>query len=186
MNWIEVPELADLVDDLFRFEQQLALLTERLGLNLDQRAIDHISLRCHQAATAQRWFAGWQRCGVCLKHSVFNGRPIALFALEQPIWVANQPIDCVELPWPGARRYPHEGWEHIEVVLAGSAQTLASRALALLADNALAAPDISIKHSAPGDERERLPNPTLAVSDGRVTIKFHPHSLRAIVASEHN
>ncbi len=182
MNWNEVPQLADLIEDLARFEQQILLLAERLGLSLNGRAIDHISLRCHQESTARRWFDGWQRCGVCLKHSVFNGRPIALFALDHPIIVANQPVDCVELPWPGARRYPHEGWEHIEVVLAGPAQTLAQRALALMGDDALAAPDISIKHSAPQDERERLPNPTLAVSDGRVTIKFHPHSLRAIVA----
>jgi len=29
-----------------------------------------------------------------------------------------------------------------------------------------------------------LPNPTLAVTDGEVTIKFHPHSIREIVASE--
>ncbi|HEC1251030.1 TPA: VOC family protein, partial [Citrobacter braakii] len=36
----------------------------------------------------------------------------------------------------------------------------------------------------PKGERERLPNPTLAVSDGSVTIKFHPWSIEAIVASE--
>ncbi|PAW91672.1 hypothetical protein CKQ79_29675, partial [Klebsiella pneumoniae] len=26
--------------------------------------------------------------------------------------------DDVELPWPGEKRYPHEGWEHIEIVRA--------------------------------------------------------------------
>jgi len=31
---------------------------------------------------------------------------------------------------------------------------------------------------------ERLPNPTLAVTDGKTTIKFHPWSIEKIVASE--
>ncbi|MEA9392959.1 VOC family protein [Acerihabitans sp. TG2] len=186
MNWIDVPPLADLVEDLARFEQQVLSLAERLGLRLDDNAIDHISLRCHQESTAQRWFTGWQRCGVCLKHQVFNGRPIALFALEHPLILAKQSIACVELPWPGLRRYPYEGWEHIEIVLVGPSHTLVPRALTLLDDDALAAPGISIKHSTPYDPAERLPNPTLAISDGQVTIKFHPHSLRSIVAAEEN
>jgi predicted metalloenzyme YecM len=33
-------------------------------------------------------------------------------------------------------------------------------------------------------ERERLPNPTLAVTDGQVTVKFHPWTIEQIVASE--
>jgi predicted metalloenzyme YecM len=31
---------------------------------------------------------------------------------------------------------------------------------------------------------ERLPNPTLAVTDGSVTVKFHPWTIEQIVASE--
>ena len=41
-----------------------------------------------------------------------------------------------------------------------------------------------MKTSSPKGARERLPNPTLAVTDGKVTIKFHPWSIEAIVASE--
>ena len=33
-------------------------------------------------------------------------------------------------------------------------------------------------------ERERLPNPTMAVTDGNVTVKFHPWTIEEIVASE--
>ncbi|WP_413738645.1 VOC family protein [Sodalis sp. RH21] len=184
MNWNAISQLADLVEDLTRFEQRLSALADRLGLPLHIYNIDHIALRCRQDATAQRWFDGWQQCGRCLKNSEFNGRNIALFELHQPLALGPVRIDCVELPWPGQRRYPHEGWEHIEIVLPVPAEDLPRAALALLADAALAAPDISIRHSAPRDILERLPNPTLAVTDGQVTIKFHPHSLRAIVASE--
>lgn len=42
----------------------------------------------------------------------------------------------------------------------------------------------SLKQSSPKGEGERLPNPTLAITDGTVTIKFHPYSIRDIVASE--
>ncbi len=59
-----------------------------------------------------------------------------------------------------------------------------ARALALLSDEGLSLPGISVKTSSPKGERERLPNPTLAVTDGKTTIKFHPWSIEEIVASE--
>lgn len=88
------------------------------------------------------------------------------------------------MPWPGEKRYPHEGWEHIEIVLSGEPESLNARALALLSDEGLSQPGIVVKTSSPKGARERLPNPTLAVTDGKVTIKFHPWSIEAIVASE--
>ncbi|VDZ99707.1 Protein yecM [Salmonella enterica subsp. enterica] len=70
------------------------------------------------------------------------------------------------------KRYPHEGWEHIEIVLPGEPETLNARALALLSDEGLSQPGIVVKTSSPQGEHERLPNPTLAVTDGRVTFKI--------------
>ena len=35
-----------------------------------------------------------------------------MFDLNQPLRVGPWLIDCVELPYPGEKRYPHEGWEH--------------------------------------------------------------------------
>ncbi|WP_273876845.1 VOC family protein, partial [Serratia marcescens] len=72
--------------------------------------------------------------------SMINGRPICLFDLQQPLAVGPWRIDCVELPYPGEKRYPHEGWEHVELVLSGDPQTLHARALSHLADEALLAP----------------------------------------------
>lgn len=69
-------------------------------------------------------------------------------------------------------------------MLSGDPQTLHARALSYLADEALLAPGIKLKQSSPKGEGERLPNPTLAITDGTVTIKFHPYSIRDIVASE--
>ncbi|MBI6161769.1 VOC family protein [Serratia liquefaciens] len=179
-----IAELHDLALDLPRFEQALSQFAEKLQLDLSQFTADHVSLRCHQNTTAERWRLGLEQCGSLLSEAMINGRPICLFDLQQPLKVGPWQIDCVELPYPGDKRYPHEGWEHVELVLSCEPATLYARALAHLPDEALLAPGIKLKQSSPKGEGERLPNPTLAITDGTVTIKFHPYSIRDIVASE--
>ncbi|MEI2264123.1 VOC family protein [Erwinia sp. CGal63] len=177
-------ELTDLANDSARFLQSINELAERLGLDLTTLAADHIAVRCHQTATAERWKKGFLQHGVLFSEKMIGGRPVALFELHEPLQVGPWRISMVELPWPGKKIYRHEGWEHIEIVLPGDESQLSARALALLSDESLSKPGISVKNSAPKGEGERLPNPTLAVSDGRVTIKFHPWSLKEIVESE--
>lgn len=174
-----------LQQDLVRFERALLQLADTLGLDLSQFEADHIALRCNQSTTAEQWKKTLLTLGILISENQINGRTICLFSLNEKITVGPLNIDCVELPWPGQRFYPNEGWEHIELVLAGSPETLHARALACLSDQALASPLITLKFSQPGSDKERLPNPTLAVSDGKTTIKFHPFSIRDVVASEH-
>ncbi|WP_145563974.1 VOC family protein [Yersinia aldovae] len=178
----DIAELQDLLTDQPRFEQKLSRFAANLKLDLAQFQADHISLRCHQTETAERWRRGLQHCGYLMSETQINGRSICLFDLAQPLVVGPWQIDCVELPYPGKTHYPHQGWEHIELVLPGDAQTLMQRARALLPDELPAG--VSVKFSSPQGEDERLPNPTLAVTDGQITIKFHPYTLRQIVASE--
>lgn len=184
MNWQDTEELQDIVADLPRFSQALQALAERIGLDIAPLNADHISLRCHQNTTAERWQRGFERCGVLFSESVINGRPIRLFRLHEPVCVAHWRFTLIELPWPGEKRYAHEGWEHVEIVLPGTPETLNARALALLSDEGLSKPGLSVKTSSPKGENERLPNPTLAVTDGKITIKFHPYTLEDVVASE--
>ncbi|MEN4831308.1 VOC family protein [Pantoea vagans] len=179
-------ELDDLKTDLGRFEESLQIFAQRLGLRLNDLDVDHIAVRCHQDTTAMRWQQGLQQIGTEFSAAMINGRQICLFKLHDPLLVAGRQVEVVELPWPGEKRYRHEGWEHIEVVLRGDHQTLGMRAMALLSDDALTQPDISFKTSSPKGENECLPNPTLAVTDGQTTIKFHPWRLEEIVASEQN
>ncbi|QKJ87506.1 VOC family protein [Paramixta manurensis] len=177
-------ELTDLVTDLPRFEQALTELAGLVGLELTGLTADHISVRCHQVATAERWKRGLSQLGTLFSENQINGRPICLFALRQPLQVGPWAIDVIELPWPGNKLYRHEGWEHVEIVLRGEPETLGARAMALLSDEGLLRPGISFKTSSPKGDKERLPNPTLAVTNGVVTIKFHPWTLKEIVASE--
>lgn len=183
-HWQSIEELQDIAADLPRFTDALTGLATRLGLDITPLTADHISLRCHQNATAERWRKGLLQCGTLLSENIINGRPICLFKLVEPIHVAHWQFSVAELPWPGEKRYPHEGWEHIEIVLPGDPATLNARAVALLSDDGLCQKGIAVKTSSPKGERERLPNPTLAVTDGTVTIKFHPWSIEDIVASE--
>lgn len=177
-------ELNDLANDLPRFLHSLYHLADRLGLELAQLEVDHIAVRCHQNTTAERWKTGFLQHGNLFSEKEINGRPVSLFELESPLSVGPWKISVIELPWPGNRLYRHEGWEHIEVVLRGDVEKLGSRALALCSDSGLTQQGISIKSSAPKGAGERLPNPTLAITDGSVTIKFHPWSLKEIVESE--
>ncbi|WKV51212.1 VOC family protein [Dickeya fangzhongdai] len=173
-----------LLNDLSRFETELQQLAQQLELDLAAFDADHISLRCHQNSTAEQWRTALLACGSLLSENMINGRPICLFILHQPLTVGPWQIDCVELPWPGNQHYPHEGWEHVELVLPGDPATLHPRALACLPDAALTTPGIKLKFSHPQGEHERLPNPTLAVTNGRVTLKFHPYRIQEIVAIE--
>ncbi|WON78467.1 VOC family protein [Serratia sp. UGAL515B_01] len=179
-----IDALNDLAMDLPRFELALEQFAQKLHLDLAQFKADHISVRCHQNTTADRWRSGFMQCGSLLSETMINGRPICLFDLAIPVKLGPWQIDCIELPYPGEKRYPHEGWEHVELVLSGDPATLYARALEQLADEALLLPGIKLKQSSPSAEGERLPNPTLAITDGNITVKFHPYHIRDIVASE--
>lgn len=183
-NWSQHGDLLDIAADLPRFGDDIAAFAQRLGLKTADLRVDHISLRCNETATAERWHRGFLACATLLSENRINGRAICLYKLPQPLKLLGWDIDIIELPWPGARRFAREGWEHIEAVLPGKPQELNARALALFSDEGLAAPDISIKTSQPSGAFERLPNPTLAVTDGAITIKFHPFSIEEIVLSE--
>ncbi|NHB97465.1 VOC family protein [Photorhabdus stackebrandtii] len=178
-----IAELQGLVADLAMFTQKLSQFRQRLNLDFDKYQADHISLRCHDMDVAERWRKGFLQCGSLMSESIINGRPICLFDLAQPITVLNWQIDCVELPYPGKKAYAHQGWEHVELVLPVAPEMLLAEARALLPQPLPTG--FSVKESQPKGEQERLPNPTLAITDGEITVKFHPFTLRDIVKSEH-
>ncbi len=131
-NWQSIDELQDIASDLPRFTHADEL-SRRLGLDITPLTADHISLRCHQNVTAERWRRGFEQCGELLSENMINGRPICLFKLHEPVQVAHWQFPLWSYRGRG-KRYPHEGWEHIEIVLPGDPETLNARALALLSD----------------------------------------------------
>ena len=105
-NWQQIEQLADITADLPRFSDALQRFAARLGLEIGGLDADHISLRCHQNATAERWRSGLAQCGTLLSENIINGRPICLFKLAEPVCVAHWRFHIVELPWPGEKRIP--------------------------------------------------------------------------------
>ncbi|HBT5258403.1 TPA: metalloprotein, partial [Klebsiella pneumoniae] len=87
-NWQQNEQLADITADLPRFSDALQRFTARLGLEIAGLDADHISLRCHQNTTAERWRRGLEQCGTLLSENMINGRPICLFKLAEPVCVA--------------------------------------------------------------------------------------------------
>ncbi len=63
MSMIFPPELDDLQADLAAFEERLQKFSQRLGLNPTDLDVDHVAVRCHQNATAERWQKGFCNSG---------------------------------------------------------------------------------------------------------------------------
>ncbi|PHI30859.1 VOC family protein [Budvicia aquatica] len=184
LSFDNIAELSDLHHSLPEFEAKLLTMIQRLNLSLQAHHADHISVRCFQQSTAERWKSGLLRCGELISEKNINGRPICLFSLNQPLQVGPWQIDCVELPYPGEKLYPKESWEHIEWVVPGDAENFHQTALSLFSDEILLMPQLKLKFSNPAGEGEALQNPTLAVTEDGITIKFHPYSIREIVRQD--
>ncbi|WP_436317832.1 VOC family protein [Vibrio agarivorans] len=180
-------------EDLPLFMDKIDQLARLLGLDLSSYQADHIALRINDTQLAQQAREAWGLSGVEISQAQINGRPIIVSLFEQPLTTAKWTIECLELPYPAEGKiYPQEGWEHVEFVVPSEAQT----AQAYLEDlqkifphlsktlSELDALKVKMKLSSPKGEGERLNNPTVAFKHQGICIKLHPHSLRAIVASE--
>lgn len=177
-----VSQLNDLTHELSLFEENMTLFADSLGIDLSAYVTDHVSLRCHDLALAEQWRTGLSQCGKCISDNVINGRPIYLFQLETPLTILNQSVSIVELPFPTNKKYKYQGWEHIEQVISVDPDDLVNKVMSFLPQ--MLPENVSLKISEPRGEKERLPNPTVAISNGTVTVKYHPYSLHEIVESE--
>ncbi|MGL5728668.1 MAG: VOC family protein [Plesiomonas sp.] len=189
--WIN--ELADLSDTLHDFATQITQLATDLGVDISRYPADHIAVRCNSQETAERWHRGLLLAGEMFSQKNINGRPICLFSLHQPLSVGPWVIDCLELPYPNKKHYPREGWEHIELIVASKAESIADmESAALQAIPALSAwmsaatelsetARIHYKASMPRADDEQHANPTLAFSRHGITLKIHPLSIRDVV-----
>ncbi|MCG9697075.1 VOC family protein [Shewanella sp. Isolate11] len=184
----------DLQQSWARFSAKIGEFLSLLQLDKLNLECDHVALRVNTITAADRLSHYFQTQGKVISNNMINGRPILIFQLDKPLILSSNAIElaieCVELPYPSEKAYPAEGWEHIEIILPGEAQTTQQLQQQLLE----VAPqlneifeqrtDIKVKHSSPQGEHERLANPTIAFKRADVCIKVHSHSIKAIIASE--
>ncbi|WP_086982797.1 VOC family protein [Vibrio aphrogenes] len=174
------------------FWQEIEDLALLLGIELQTLTADHIAMRINDKALAEQVHHAWLQHGSQISNAMINGRPIIVIQLHDPIEISQQSIDCLELPYPNNKSYPQQGWEHVEFVVASEAQTADAfveevrKAFPKLDQqwSSLAEMGVKVKLSSPQGEGERLANPTVAFKKGGVCIKLHPHSLKAVIASE--
>jgi hypothetical protein len=179
--------------NLDAFGDKITGLVSRLGLDLSGCYMDHIALRINSRKLASLAHYEWKKQGREISSAQINGRPIIVIKLTESLNCAGWSVDCLELPYPAAgKRYPVEGWEHVEFVVPATAQS-ADEYLAELKARFpelgqkwafLAQMGIKTKLSSPKGEGERLANPTVAFKWDNICIKLHPHSLEGVVASE--
>ena len=103
----------------------------------------------------------------------------------------NTPVPYVELPYPNDKVYPSEGWEHIELIIPGKATSIDELKrhsvekvpqLSQVINEESA--DIKVKFSSPKGDKERIPNPTIALKKNGICIKLHSSSIKDIIDSE--
>ncbi len=85
-NWQSIDELQDIASDLPRFTHALDELSRRLGLNITPLTADHISLRCHQNVTAERWRRGFEQCGELLSEKEIPQSYAMAIARQESAW----------------------------------------------------------------------------------------------------
>ncbi|QYJ73913.1 VOC family protein [Shewanella sp. FJAT-52076] len=183
-------QLESLLNSWSDFETRILTLVDKLGLTELKLECDHASLRVNTPDAAEKLTDGFGNLGDIISNNMINGRPILIIKLNTPLNLGPFTVPCIELPYPGSKQYPNEGWEHIELVLPCDAtdcdtleQALIAKVPAIAAVLAGDSP-FKVKRSSPQGEAERLPNPTLAFGLDGLTVKVHPHGIETIVASE--
>ena len=179
-----------LLADFQDFEQKIQALAAEIHLDLSQYEIDHLSLRVNYEQTANAWLTRLLAYGSVLSDNQINGRVIYLIQLHEPLYLAKQWIDVVELPFPKDKHYPQETWEHIEVVVPFLPNETAAEWLARVKNTFLwNQPErFKVKTSEPKGCGETLLNLSVAVSfvdqtQNPTCIKFHPYSIKQIVSA---
>lgn len=174
------------------FSRDIHHFLEELGLDHLGLECDHCALRVNSVVVAETLTEAFCSGGTIISNNIINGRPILIIELNTPLQLADFKINCIELPYPGSKQYPVEGWEHIELVLPCPATScdeltkmLIKRVphLAGVIENKTA---IKVKLSSPSGEHERLANPTIAFKKGNLCIKIHPHGIKEVIESECN
>lgn len=172
------------------FVERIEALAQEMNVSLSGYQADHIALRVNDRDMAEALHQAWLAYGEEWSNNEINGRPIIVIGFNQPLQVGRWRIEALELPYPGSKSYPQEGWEHIEFVIPAKAKdtdelkTKLDEAFPLLPWNQLAEKGIKVKASTPSGEKERLPNPTYAFKKQGVCIKLHPCSLKDVIESE--
>ena len=163
-------EPQQLINALPAFMDRIQTLLDVLGLDLTDYQADHIALRINDHAAAESAHQAWLQQATEWSNNEINGRPIIALGFNQPLEVNGWSIECLELPYPGEKAYPQQGWEHVEWVIPCEVNsqeeflTYLCSVFPVLKDkwSELADLGVKVKQSCPSGEAERIANYTVA------------------------
>ncbi|MDG6882374.1 Uncharacterized protein conserved in bacteria [Phocoenobacter uteri] len=171
------------------FEEKIKKLAKVMRVSLNNYQIDHLAIRLNQKETAQLCLVTLLKYGKVISDNMVNGRPIYIIKLNEPLIIANQKVDVIELPFPKGKTYPVEGLEHIEIVMPFVENETTQQWCERIQTTFLwhKNPQLKVKVSEPKVDGEQLPNPSIAVSfvdstENHTCIKIHPYTLEKVIS----
>jgi predicted metalloenzyme YecM len=182
---------AHLRTEIDNFSHKLNVALVQLGI-LDQckgLKIDHICVRLKHNSDVDRLKAQIAEAGQIISTANVNGREIAILQLHNPVMVGTWEVSGVEVPYPKPGHAYEDGWEHVEFVLNGAANTMDGLRQAFMERF----PNLAIDklqeeygyfEDAPLAGGDEMPNPTLGIKVNGVGLKFHAHPIQVIVGHE--
>ncbi len=185
-------EPQQLINVLPSFMEKIQALLDVLEIDLTQYQADHIALRINDRDVAEAAHQAWLQQAEEWSNNEINGRPIIALGFNQALTINGWSIECLELPYPGDKSYPQQGWEHVEWVIPCDVDSQEAfleyvfKTFPSLKDkwDNLASLGVKVKQSCPSGDAERIANYTVAFKYQGVCIKLHPHSLKAVIESE--
>ncbi|MUL01397.1 VOC family protein [Aliivibrio fischeri] len=185
-------EPQQLINALPSFMEKIQVLLDVLEIDLTQYQADHIALRINDRDVVEVAHQAWLQQAEEWSNNEINGRPIIALGFNQALTINGWSIECLELPYPGDKSYPQQGWEHVEWVIPCDVDSQEAfleyvfKTFPSLKDkwDNLASLGVKVKQSCPSGDAERIANYTVAFKYQGVCIKLHPHSLKAVIESE--
>ncbi len=158
-----------LINSSTTFLSQLFKMIKSKEIDVSQYELDHL---CYRVETEDRYFevkSILEKHGTLINESLVNGRPIAIYKLQEAISFSRRLIDIFELPSPKEGSNYEEGYEHVEFVTTESLDVFLEKYK-------------DIKFDLKGQRKEL--NKDVRLRLGRYSVKFHELSLEEIIRIE--
>jgi predicted metalloenzyme YecM len=161
--------IADVLGDYRAFGAQQRDRLAARGIDITPYALSHLAYRVPEWDEYVRVRSLLERHATTNRENVWNGRPISLIVLEQPLEVlAGQPVSLIELIPPVHQRVYKMGLEHIGVVVGDRFDAFVETHKPVLTGQQFQGPNST-------------PDPVYILLEDFTHVKFYRLSLRASV-----
>jgi len=161
--------IEDIIGDYRAFAAQQRDRLATRGIDISQFQLSHLAYRVPEWDEYVHVRSLLERHAVANRENVWNGRPISLIVLTQPLEVLDaQPVSLIELIPPVHQRVYKMGLEHLGVVVGDTFDTFVEAHKPVLTGQQFQGPNST-------------PDPVYVLFEDFTHVKFYRLSLRASV-----